>query len=157
VEVNKALEKLKKYCAYQERCHQEVRSKLSSLEVYGESCEKIIYLLITDNYLNEERYACSYTSGKFRLKTWGKNKIKQKLKSQNISDYCINKALDELDEQDYYQKLFQLIEKKIEKHLDLPEIIRKDKAINYAVNKGFESSLVFDIIKELETNSNILS
>jgi regulatory protein len=99
-----ALLKLQAYCAYQDRCHSEVRSKLLDLGIYGDDLEDIIVALIEDNFLNEERYARSYARGKFRIKQWGRLRIRRELKFRKISDYCIRKAMEEIDENDYHTK-----------------------------------------------------
>lgn len=145
-----AFEKLKRYCAYQDRCHQEVRTKLIALKIYGDDLEEIIMALIKDDYLNEERFAQSFARGKFRLKKWGKNKIKQHLYAKHISAYCIKKGMEEIDDEDYLETLRALMHKKIEQRPELEKLIRKDKAIKYAVSRGFESGLIFKVVKELE-------
>ncbi len=96
-----ALQKLQRYCAYQDRCHSEVRSKLLDLGIYGDELEEIIAELITDNFLNEERFARSYARGKFNIKKWGRHRIKQELKRRQITDYCLRKAMEEIEETDY--------------------------------------------------------
>ena len=101
-----SLQKIKQYCAYQERCHAEVRDKLYSFGLHKNEVEEIISTLITENYLNEERFAIHFAGGKFRMKQWGKIKIKQALKYKQVSDYCIKKALKEIDV-DEYEKTFQ--------------------------------------------------
>src|SRR6185503_6037061 len=90
-----ATPKIKHFCAYQERCHAEVRDKLYSFGLHRKDVDGIIVVLIGDNYLNEERFAINFAGGKFRMKHWGKNKIKQRLKLKQVSDYCIKKALME--------------------------------------------------------------
>ncbi len=152
-----AFQKLKKYCAYQDRCHQEVRTKLISLKVYGDDLEEIIAALIQENYLDEERFARSYARGKFRFKRWGRNKIKQNLQLRRISSYCIKKGMEEIEEEEYMDTLRLILEKQIVKYSELPELIRKDKAIKYANKRGFEADLIFKVIKDLELNSDILS
>jgi len=146
-----ALEKLRKYCAYQDRCHQEVRTKLISLKVYGDDLEEIITELIKDNFLNEERFAKSYARGKFRMKKWGRVKITQQLKLRKISAYCIKKAMEEIEEDVYRSTLFEILEKQIEKNSKHKLFIARDKAIKYAFSRGYETSLIYSIIKEIET------
>ena len=109
-----ALQKMQRYCAFQERCHSEVRQKLLELSVYGDTLEEIIAELIADNYLNEERFARSYARGKFRTKAWGRNRIKQELKMRRVSEYCIRKGLEEIEEDDYLATLEKVIHKKLE-------------------------------------------
>ncbi len=139
-------DKLKHYCAYQERCHQEVRQKLLELKVYGDDLENIILLLIEENYLNEERFAQLFSGGKFRMKGWGKVKIRQELKARQISEYCINKGLKEINEEDYLEKLKDLKEKKELTEKEKNPILRKKKIAQYLISKGYESDLVWGIL-----------
>lgn len=145
-----ALAKLQHFCAYQERCHQEVKQKILDLGVYGDTVDEIIATLIEDNFLNEMRFAAVFAGGKFRIKKWGRNKIKQALKQKRVSEYCIKKALkQEISVEDYYQTLVQVIKKK-NKLLKEPNIYkRKQKLARYAVDRGFESSLAWEVIKNL--------
>jgi regulatory protein len=147
-----ALAKLQKYCAYQERCHKEVRSKLLTLKVYGDDLEEIISELINDNFLNEERYAITYARGKFRMKRWGRNKIKQNLKFNQISSYCIKKAMEEIDEQEYLDTLNTILQKQIDKNNKYEDIVARHKAIQYAISRGYETSIVYDQIKKIKTD-----
>ena len=141
-----ALEKLRRYCAYQERCHQEVRSKLLSLKVYGDDLEEIISELIDDNYLNEERFATAYARGKFRMKRWGRIKIMQELKRRQISAYLIKKGLAEIDEKEYLQAMRDLIDKYSDKQIGQhPALVRK-KTANHLFSKGYESNLVYEYL-----------
>ena len=144
-----ALQKLMHYCAYQERCHQEVRAKLISLEIYGGDLEEIIDELITENFLNEERFAKAYAGGKFRMKKWGKIRIKQELKRRKISDYCIKKAMQEIDEEGYMEGLYALIEKKRKTEKETNEFKLKGRLAKYAMSKGFESYLVWQALKDI--------
>lgn len=143
-----ALQKMMDYCAYQERCHKEVRSKLLDLKIYGEDLENIIVELISENFLNEERFARSYARGKFRIKKWGKIKIRQELKKRYVSDYCIKKAMEELDEEGYIEGLYELIEKKIPTEKETNEFKLKGRLAKYAISKGFESPLVWQALKD---------
>lgn len=142
-----ALEKLRHYCAYQERCHQEVRSKLLSLKVYGDELEEVISSLISDNFLNEERFARSYARGKFRMKQWGRIKIKQELKKRRISDYCIRKAMTEIDEEEYLQTIHDLTQKYDEQHVADSKRAKDKKRIAFLQRKGFEIGLILDHLR----------
>ena len=93
------------YCAYQERCHNEVRNKLADWGVYGLEADQVILQLIELNYLNEERFAVAFAGGKFRVKQWGRLKIKRELKVRGVSDYCIQMAFKEIDADDYFETL----------------------------------------------------
>lgn len=144
-----ALEKMRKYCAYQDRCHQDVRTKLLALKVYGEDLEIIMTSLITDNFLNEERFAKSFVRGKFRMKQWGRIKIKQALKAKNISDYCLRKGLEEIEEIDYLATLNILIQKKTPLiKAESPFELRK-KLAAYLIRRGFETQLVWEQIRTI--------
>lgn len=143
-----ALAKLQQYCAYQDRSHAEVRKKLISLEIYGEDLEEVMSALIQDKYLDELRFAKSYARGKFYQKKWGRNKIKQQLSQHQISDYCVRKAMEEIDEGDYQSTLFELLERKIELCTSGSLFICIQKAQQYCIQKGYESHLVYEISKE---------
>jgi len=149
-----AFQKLRRYCNYQDRCHQEVRYKLLSLKVYGDDLEEIITELIQADLLNEERYARSYCRGKFRLKKWGRNKIKQNLMQRHISAYCIRKGMEEIDPDEYMMTLRQLYSQALHKYGELAEIVKKDKAIRYASARGYEAPLIFEVVKEVEENGH---
>lgn len=142
-----ALKKLQRYCAYQDRCHAEVRSKLLDLGVYGDTLEQIMAELITDNFLNEERFARSYARGKFNIKKWGRSRIKQELKKRKITDYCIRKAMEEIEEADYEKTLHQLLEKKASQMEDPFSFQNKAKIAAFLIRRGFESKLVWEAIK----------
>ena len=133
---------LQKYCAYQERCHREVRTKLLSLGIYGEHLEEIIGNLIEEDYLNELRFAKTYARGKFRMKAWGRIKIIQSLKQKGITDYCIKEALKEINIDDYKEALHLILVQQLEKCPDLTPFERKSRAFRYALSRGFESTLI---------------
>ena len=107
-----ALQKLKHYCAYQERCHSEVKEKLYSLGIWKKDQDEIFATLIEENYLNEERFAIAYAGGKFRINQWGRVKIRLALKQKQVIEYCIKKALREIDEKTYRKTLEKLATKK---------------------------------------------
>ncbi len=143
------LDKLKKYCAYQERCHRDVEEKLKKLKADEEMANEIISELITENYLNEERFAIAYTRGKHRINKWGRNKIIRELKQRNISTYLINKSLEEIIETEYLSTLRHLLEEK-NKTIKAKNIFeRKKKLISYAYRKGYENELISDIVEEI--------
>jgi regulatory protein len=149
-----ALQKLKQYCAYQERCHQEVKEKLYALGVWKRDHDEIIATLIEENYLNEERFAIAYAGGKFRIKGWGRIKIKYELKQKQVSEYCIKKALKQIDESDYIAKLTKLATEKYQSLKGEQYLIRKKKTIDYLVGRGFELGLINFVISELSPTQN---
>ena len=142
-----ALQKAKHYCAYQERCHSEVKEKLYSFGLYKKDVDELLSELITENYLNEERFAILFAGGKFRIKQWGRIKIKYALKQKQVSEYCIKKALAAIDENDYKKTLAKLFEQKLktlkaEKNI----FIKKRKLQDYLLQKGFEADLIRKLI-----------
>ena len=142
------LEKAKSYCAYQERCHKEVSDKLYSWKLNADEINYIIEHLIQENYLNEERFAIAFAGGKFRMKHWGRKKIEQKLKEKRVSEYCIKKALEEIDDEDYIRTLFRLIEKKHGSLKDKEPFTKKKKTAAYIYGKGYESDLIWEHLND---------
>lgn len=145
-----ALQKTKQYCAYQERCHSEVKDKLYSFGLHKKEVDELLSELITGNYLNEERFAMQYAGGKFRIKQWGRIKIKYSLKQKQVSEYCIKKALKAIDETDYNKVAKKLFEQKLktlkaEKNI----FIKKKKLQDHLMQKGFESALVRNLVSTL--------
>lgn len=139
------------YCKYQERCHSEVRNKLYELGCTTSEVEQQLARLIEINALNEERFAKAFAGGKFRMKQWGKEKIKQQLKLRKISEYCIRKGLSEIDEENYDKTLRKLAYKKAQEIKgDRSMLSRKSKLYRFLVQKGYERDLVMDLIKEIE-------
>ena len=144
---DQSLPKIKQYCAYQERCHAEVRDKLYSFGLNKKEIDEIISTLITENYLNEERFAIHYAGGKFRMKYWGKNKIKQALKYKQVSDYCIKKALKEIDNKEYEKTFQKLAEQKLKTLKSEKNIfIKKRKLQDFLLMKGYESVLIREVV-----------
>ena len=135
-----ALQKLKHYCAYQERCHSE--EKLYSLGVWKKDHDAIISTLIEENYLNEERFAIAYAGGKWRMKHWGRVRIRYELKQKQVTEYCIKKALKQIDEEEYLQVLHETAAAKYASLKSDQYLVRKKKTMDYLVNRGFEMSLV---------------
>lgn len=142
------LQKLKHYCGYQERCHADVKEKLYDLNVNKEYHDELISSLIEEDFLNEERFAKMFVSGKFRIKEWGKVKIQQHLKQKQISDYCIKKAITEIDEEEYEKVFYKHADKKLESLKGGNQYERASKISSFLYQKGFESSMIQDFIKE---------
>jgi len=149
-----ALEKMKNWCAYQERSQFEVRNKLFEYGIFNEEAENIIIQLIQENFLNEERFAIAFARGKFRIKRWGKIKIKLELKQHKVSEYCINKALKQIDGNEYFATLEKIIEKKIKEIKEPNKIKKQYKIIKYAMSRGYEQDIIMDAIKNLENNES---
>ena len=149
-----ALLKLQSYCAYQERCHDEVMSKLFELGIYGEKADEIAAQLISDNFLNEERFAISYARGKFRIKRWGKVRIKQELKLRHIPEYSIRKALQAIDTEGGYVETLKTVIRSKSKDYE-GDVQKKQKLAVHAMRKGFEPDLVWEVLnKEIDLFEN---
>jgi regulatory protein len=145
-----SLPKAKHFCAYQERCHSEVKEKLFGFGLNVKEVDEIIGTLIEENYLNEERFAIAYAGGHFRTKKWGKIKIKYQLKQKQVSEYCIKKALNEIPETDYLKTLQKLFDDKFRTLKSEKNIfIKKKKLKDYLMQKGFEVGLVMEIVNEV--------
>ncbi|MBA3682760.1 MAG: RecX family transcriptional regulator [Bacteroidetes bacterium] len=141
--------KIKQWCAYQERSQNETRYKLYEYGLKEIEVEEVISKLISENFLNEERFAMALAGGKFRIKHWGKIKIKIELKKHKISDYSINKALKSIDGDDYINILTLVLEKKIRQ----TKVKEKQKlfyaVLNYAVSRGFERDLASEQLNKI--------
>lgn len=150
IDPSAALQKAQSFCSYRERCQQEVRNKLYEWGLFPKEVEQIISQLIGDNFLNEERFAKAFASGKFRIKGWGRNKIRMMLKQLGLNDYCIKKGLEQIDEDEYIKFLEKLIEKKARTVKESNEFKRKNKIAAYAIGKGFEGDLVWEYLKRIQ-------
>ena len=149
--VSEATRSLEKYCAYQERCHQEVVSKLRNMQMIPEAIDQITVHLISNNYLNEERFAVQFAHGKFYIKKWGKIRLKQELQRRNISGYIIEKALAQIDQASYLATFNEISEKRWEQ-LAGEENSRKKrrKLMEYLHYRGWESDLIYERINRLQ-------
>lgn len=144
-----ALEKIKYYCAYQERCHQEVKDKLYEMGLHRNEVDELMAALIMENFLNEERFARAFAGGKFRMKQWGKRKIISALRQKKVSDYCIRKGMSEIDEKEYEKVLRKLAEKKYHALRGEQYLRRQFKTKQYLLSKGFEPALAEAVLKDI--------
>ncbi len=144
-----ALQKLRQYCAYSERCHADVVSKLYNLNVWKKDHDEIIATLIEENYLNEERFAIAFAGGHFRQKQWGRNKILQHLKLKKISAYCIKKAMKEIEDEEYNKVFKKLFQKKWDSLKgERNRFVKMKKTSDYLIHKGFETELINELFKQ---------
>lgn len=144
-----ALEKLRKYCAYQERSHADVNQKMWDLKIPMEWRDDIILGLMKENFLNEERFARTYARGKFNIKKWGRIKIIQGLKKHQVSKKCIQLAMTEIDEDQYLEVLRETVELKRSKLKEKNPWKRKGAIYTFVTGRGFEGNLVTEAIKNL--------
>ena len=148
-DISIAIERIKNYCALQDRCQWDVIQKLREWGLQQATKDHILEILITNKFIDEERFSTSFCRGKFRIKNWGKRKIVNELKRKQISSICINTGLKEIDEKEYdlvLEKLFYQKERSIK---DKNQFIRKTKIANFLIQRGFENNLVWDKIREL--------
>jgi regulatory protein len=138
-----------RFCAYQERSHHEVRTKLESFGLGGDAVDELLARLITDGFVNEERFAKAFAGGKFRMKHWGRLKIERALKAHDISSRCIAIGLREIDNDDYRASLEIIITKKSDALTDDNLLRKRDTISKYAIGKGFEPDLVWEALREL--------
>ena len=147
--VREAWEKISRWCAYRERCQQEVRNKLYEMKLCSiPEIEQLIARLITENFLNEMRYATAFAGGKFRINKWGKIKIKIELQKHNISSYCIKKALESIDSSEYKKTISRIIEKKLKEIKHPVKAYRIQKTIQYCISRGFEAAIVKELLPD---------
>ncbi|GAB3749140.1 regulatory protein RecX [Spirosoma pomorum] len=147
-----ALRKAAMFCAYQERTQQEVRDRLKDWGVVSDDAEEVIAELIQQNYLNEERFAKSFAGGKFRVKGWGKRKIKQHLQQRGITGHNLDQAMKEIASDDYRTTLADLLDKKRRSLRDDNPLVIKQKLVRYALSKGYESDLIFSVLGNEEAS-----
>jgi regulatory protein len=142
-----ALAKAESWCAYQERAQAEVRHKLFEWGLRHDDLEEVITELIVTNFLNEQRFAMAYVSGKVNIKKWGKIKIKQGLKLKKVPEKMIQKALNAIDDEKYLANLTYTAMKKAATLNEKNPLKKKFKLISYLQGKGFEKDLIFDVLK----------
>lgn len=142
-----ALAKAESWCAYQERSQHEVRMKLFEWGLKHEELEEVLTELIVTNFLNEERFALAYVSGKVNIKKWGRIKIKQGLKLKKVNDRLIKKALLSIDEEKYLANLEEAAVKKAAILNESNALKRRMKLTSYLLGKGFENDLIFLVLK----------
>ncbi|MBX2968903.1 MAG: RecX family transcriptional regulator [Cyclobacteriaceae bacterium] len=148
VSPEEARNKILRYCAYQERAHQEVKNKLYSFGLYSSQVNELISYLITEGFLSEERYAKAFAGGKFRMKKWGRLKIVRELEAKGLTTNCIKIGLREIDQADYTQTLRQLVAKKAAEVTEENPFAKRNKVARYIIQKGYEPELVWHEVKE---------
>ncbi|AZI34504.1 regulatory protein RecX [Kaistella carnis] len=138
------------YCVYQDRCHQEVEQKMRDFLLVPEAKEEILLYLMQENYLSEERFTRSYIRGKFYMKSWGRNKIRNHLKFKGVPEKLINRCFDEIDDDDYHKTITKLYQNYESKITGLQGYQKKSKTIKYLLSKGFEYEEIVEVIKEMK-------
>ena len=149
ITLRQAKEKILRYCAYQDRCHSEVREKLADIGLQASEADELVTFLITEGFLNEERFARSYARGKFRLKRWGRIRIISNLEAKGVSKNCISAALKEIDDAEYITTLNLILSARARTIEDPSSYVRRNKVASHAIQKGFEPDLVWEAIRIL--------
>ncbi len=145
-DIKTALAKAAKYCAYQERCEQELRNKLRDWHVDESLYQEVLDYIVAEGFINEERFAVAYAGGKHRIKLWGKYKIRHALQAKGVSDSVVRKALESIDLKEYRSNLLRLVERYMCK-VDTADAVGRQKLIQYLKNKGYEIELIFEVIR----------
>lgn len=149
--IKEAIHKIEHYCAYQERCHEEVIQKLRTMKMDNNEIDTIIVHLISANFLNEERFSCSFARGKHRIKHWGKIRITNELKAKKITQTLINTALKEITTEEYLTTFHIISERNWESIRERNAVKKRKKFCDFLLRKGFESNLIYEKLKELES------
>lgn len=139
------LQALARYCAYQERCRQEITGKMRDLGIVPEDYPPYLDYLANDGYWNEERFALQFAGSKFRAKKWGKQRIRFELQGRGLSDALVHMALDSIDLEDYHQTLLDLLKEKKAQWAHMNPWECKQKCLNALVAKGYEMELCLDL------------
>ena len=144
-----AIEKCRRYCAYQERSQEDVRKKLAGWEIDDETAEGIIAMLISENFISESRFVNAFVSGKFRILGWGRVKIRHALRFKKIPDRLISEALKTIDSGEYKSVLKKMLEKKNREIREKSILKRKQKLLRFAISRGFEPELAREMTESL--------
>ena len=147
---DQVLDKMAKYCAYQERCVKDVRDKLNTYDLTDEEKAKILDYLLDNRFVNDERFAKSFVRGKINQSGWGVNKIRFHLIQKGIAKETIDEALGQTDEEVYRQRLIDILKTKAKTVKATSDFEKKRKLAAYVVQKGFEGNLVWEVLKELD-------
>ena len=146
---DQVLDKMAKYCAYQERCVKDVRDKLKTFDIPEEEKKKILDYLLENRFVNDERFAKSFVRGKVNQSGWGMNKIRFHLMQKGIDKELIDEALRQTDEEVYRQRLIDILKTKSKTIKADSDFEKKRKLAAYAMQKGFEGNLVWEVLKDL--------
>lgn len=144
------LEKMVKYCAYQERCMKDVKDKLEAIDMPQEDRIVILRTLFSEGFVDDERFANAFVRGKINQNGWGLNKIRYQLIQKEIDKEIIKEALGQIDEKKYRQRLIEVLKAKAKTIKAENDYEKKRKLAAYAMQKGFEASLVWEVLKDLD-------
>ena len=143
------IKKLESFCAYRERCESEVKQKLYQLAADVKETDFYINYLKENNFLNEDRFIAAFARGKFNIKSWGKRKIIQELQVKRIDSKKILQSIENIDEGQYFVRLQDLLEKNLRTIKEIDVFKKKQKLMQYAMQKGYEMELIIEALKEI--------
>lgn len=145
---DQVLDKMAKYCAYQERCTKDVTEKLNTFEIPAKEKDDILNYLIDNRFVDNNRFAKAFVRGKINQSGWGLNKIRFHLAQKGIDKAIIDEALQTYDEETYRQRLLDILKSKAKIVKAENDFEKNRKLAAYAMQKGFEANLVWEVIKE---------
>ena len=143
------LDKMAKYCAYQERCVKDVTDKLKAFDIPQKDKEEILAYLLDNRFVSNERFACAFVRGKINQSGWGINKIRFHLMQKGIDKELIDNALQTFDQEAYRQRLLEVLKTKAKTVKAANEFEKKQKLAAFAIQKGFEANLVWEVVKDV--------
>lgn len=146
---DQVLDKMAKYCAYQERCVKDVTEKLKTYDLPAKDREAILLYLLDNRFVNDERFTKAFVKGKVNQSGWGLNKIRFHLTQKGISKELIANALQEQDAEIYRQRLIDILKAKSKTIKAESDFERTRKLAAFAMQRGFEASLVWEVLKEV--------
>ena len=149
--LEEARRRMEQFCAYRERCHQEVVGKLRSMGMIPEAVDTIVVGLIEGGFLSEERFAKAFARGKFRQKGWGKARIRRELKMRQVTEFLIMKALEEIELPEYLETFDAIAIKRWKQLADVSDRQKKlRKFVDYLLYRGWDVDMILEKAKELE-------
>lgn len=151
---DQVLDRMAKYCAYQERCVKDVRDKLKTFDIPEEEKQKILAYLLDNRFVDDERFVKAFVRGKINQSGWGLNKIRFHLVQKSVAKDIIDETLGQTDEEVYRQKLIDILQTKSKTVKASTDFEKKRKLAAYAMQKGFEGSLVWEVLKEFQVVQN---
>ena len=138
------------FCTYQERTINDVRKKLSGMDLPQSRIDDLIRELVQENFINEARFVESFVSGKLRINKWGRRKIQLALKTKSLPASLIASGLEKIDKGEYSQIIAHLIATKSRMVKDVNPLVGKNKVARFLLGKGFEAELVWEQINQME-------
>lgn len=145
----KAEEKIAAYCAYQERCKSEIRAKAEEYGYPSEKVDLLLQRLSLEGFLNENRFASAFVRGKFSIKKWGKVRIRQELKLREIPEIYIKSALNEINDEEYWETLIYLTQRKWRLTNEPHLLKKKAKVQRFLMFRGFEQDLIKEAMEKV--------